>query len=117
MADLGAAQQRTEQRVEELAQSQKETSSEVTRLVHQVDRLVHQVDRVTKAVEITNSQVGGLGRSMAYALENEAYRHLPAYLAARHQLQVTQRFIRTEVGGKEINFFAEARRHDGEERS
>ncbi len=113
--ELAQAQQRTEQRVEELAEMQKETSTEVARLAHQVDRLVLQVDRVTQAVEITNSQVGGLGRSMAYALENEAYRHLPAYLAARHQLQVTQRFIRTEIGGKEINFFAHARRSDGEE--
>ena len=122
VSDLAQAQQRTELRVEELAQAQRELaetqkdmSSEVARLAHQVDRLVHQVDRVTKAVEITNSQVGGLGRSMAYALENEAYRRLPAYLAARHQFQVTQRFIRTEVGGKEINFFAHARRRDGED--
>lgn len=113
--ELAQAQQRTEQRVEELAEMQKETSTEVARLAHQVDRLVLQVDRVTQAVEITNAQVGGLGRSMAYALENEAYRHLPAYLAARHQLHVTQRFIRTEIGGKEINFFAHARRSDGEE--
>lgn len=120
--ELAGAQQRTEQRVEELAQAQKEltvaqqcTEQRMEELTQAQKETAHEVARVARMVEITNSQVGGLGRSMAYVLENEAYRHLPAYLAARHQLHVTKRFIRTEIGGKEINFFAHARCSDGEE--
>ena len=113
--ELAGAQQRTEQRVEELAQAQQRTEQRMEELTQAQKETAHEVARVARMVEITNSQVGGLGRSMAYALENEAYRHLPAYLAARHQLHVTTRFIRTEVGGQEINFFAEARRRNGDE--
>jgi len=54
--------------------------------------------------------VGGLARTMAYALENEAYRMLPAFLKTQHQLEVSERLVRTWINGEEINFFARARR-------
>lgn len=95
--DLAAAQQRTEQRVEELATAQKEMAREVATLA--------------RAMKDTRNQVGGLGRSMAYALKNEAYRKLPQYLRTHHQIEVVEKFVRTEIGGEEVNFFAKARQN------
>ena len=51
---------------------------------------------------------------MAYALENEAYRYLPAFLEKRYGFRVEERFVRTFVDGEEINFLARAK-VDGEE--
>ncbi len=51
---------------------------------------------------------------MMYALGNEAFRKLPAYLKTHCRLDIHDRFVRTEIGGKEINIFAKAAR-DGEE--
>ena len=47
---------------------------------------------------------------MAYALENEAYRRLPAFLKAQHQLEISERLVWTWINGEEINFYARARR-------
>jgi hypothetical protein len=58
--------------------------------------------------------VGGLSRVMAYALENEAYRLLPAFLKTQHQLEIRERLIRAKVNNEEINFYARAR-PDGED--
>lgn len=45
---------------------------------------------------------------MSYALENEAYRALPRFLAERYGLQVIDRLIRTELDDEEIGFFGRA---------
>ncbi|RLC76342.1 MAG: hypothetical protein DRI61_13465 [Chloroflexi bacterium] len=50
---------------------------------------------------------------MAYALENEAYRNLPRFLK-RYGIEVTDRLVRFELRGEEINLFARAKR-DGED--
>jgi hypothetical protein len=99
MGELAAAQQRTEQRVEELAEAQKQAQLEIAKL--------------GREMQITRSQIGGLARTMAYALENEAYRQLPALLKTRAGLHFKERLIRTVIGGEEINFFAKAER-DGQ---
>lgn len=106
--DLGLAQQRTEKRIEELAEAQKE-------LVKAQKRTEEEIAKLSRGVNNTRSQVGGLARSVAYSLENEAYRKLPEYLKTRHQLQLVERFIRRELGEEEINFFAKAIRNGGEE--
>ncbi len=49
---------------------------------------------------------------MAYALENEAYRMLPAFLKTHQQLDISERLVRTWINGEEINFYARARRGD-----
>ena len=98
--DLAVAQQRTEQRMEELAAAQQETTREVATL--------------SRAMKDTRTQVGGLAHSMAYALENEAYRKLPQYLRTHYQIEVVESFVRTEIGGEEVNFFAKARQHDAD---
>jgi len=139
--ELAEAQKRTEQRVEELAEAQKETRREVTRLDRALTELAEaqkeladaqrrteievaklavelretkvKVDGLADAMQDTKTEVGGLAKSMAYALENEAYRALPAFLK-EHGITITERFIRTEIGGEEINFFA-AGTKDGRE--
>jgi len=55
-----------------------------------------------------------LGRSMAYALENEAYRILPAVLDEKYGIQVTERFVRTYIQEQEINLFGRGRRNGKE---
>ncbi len=102
--DLAAAQQRTEQRVEELATAQKELAAAQQEMAREVATLA-------RAMKDTRNQVGGLGRSMAYALENEAYRKLPQYLRTHYQIEVVEKFVRTEIGGEEVNFFAKARQN------
>jgi hypothetical protein len=96
MEELAEAQKRTEQRMEELAEAQRETTRELASL--------------SRAHDNTRAQVGGLSRSMSYALENEAYRRLPAFLKTHHQLDITERLVRTWIHGEEINFYAHAQR-------
>jgi hypothetical protein len=98
--ELAEAQKRTEQRVEELAKAQKKTEEEVRKLAVGLQR--------------TREDLGGLSRSFGYAFENEAYRNLPRVLESRCGIKVKDRFIRAEIGGKEINFFAKAEK-DGKE--
>jgi hypothetical protein len=59
----------------------------------------------------TNKSLGGLSKSVAYALENEAYRHIPKLLAQRYDIHLHQKLIRTEVGGEEINLFGQGQRN------
>ena len=94
--DLAQAQRRTEQRVEELAEAQKETQQEIKKLA--------------ESQIATNKTLGGLGQSVAYALENEAYRLLPALLKEKYGIEVTARMVRKEINKEEINLFGEAYR-------
>ncbi|MDM8548709.1 hypothetical protein QUF72_01475 [Desulfobacterales bacterium HSG2] len=97
MEGLAKAQERTELRMGELAEAQKQTEKELAQL--------------SRSQRGTRGQVGGLSKSMAYALENEAFRHLPGYLEAHRQLKIRERFVRTFVRGEEINMFAKAERN------
>jgi DNA polymerase II large subunit len=95
--ELAEAQKRTEQRVEELVEALRETTREIASL--------------SRAHDNTRSQLGGLSRSVAYALENEAYRLLPALLKAHHHIDIDERLVRTWINEEEINFYARARRN------
>ncbi len=115
--DLAQAQQRTEQQVAALTQAQQRTEQQVAALTQaqqrtevQVQRTEQQIQRLAQVVEGTNRELGGLSRSMSYALENEAYRVLPALLRAQHGIEVEERIVRAEVGGKEINVFGRGKR-------
>jgi len=98
--ELAEAQKRTEQRVEELAEAQKRTEEEI--------RILARGQREIRA------ELGGLSRTMSYAFENEAFRMLPSLLKERFNIELSQRLIREEIRGKEINIFGRGRR-DGEE--
>lgn len=100
LGELAEAQKKTEQRLDELAEAQKKTEQEIAQL--------------SRGLKITNERLGGLSRSVRYALENEAYRHLPAILKARYNIEVIDRLVRTYIQDEEINVFGKAKR-DGKE--
>ena len=89
--ELAQAQNRTEMRMEELTQAQKETTLEIKRL--------------TQTMRETNQTVGGLGQSMAYALENDAYRLLPDLLKQKYEIELSERLVRTMIGDEKVNFW------------
>ncbi len=100
--------------VRELAEAQKRTEQRVDTLAMRMEELAQQVSIVARGLTQVRSEVGGLSRSMSYALENEAYRMLPAFLSREHGLEVVDRLVRTEIAGEEINLFGRARRNGRE---
>jgi len=104
--ELIEAQKRTEQRVNELAEAQKKTEEEIRALTQALNRTREELKE-----DITNlrKEFGGFQRSMSYAFENEAFRMLPGVLKEKYGIEVTERFIRKEVRGKEINVFGRGR--------
>jgi len=94
--ELASAQKRTEQRVEELANAQKRTEEEIRNLVIGLSNV--------------REEIGGLGNSIGYSFENEAYRMLPKVLRDRYGIELEERFVREEIGGKEINIFGRGKR-------
>ncbi len=98
--ELTEVQKRTETRVGELADAQKRTEQEIAKL--------------SSGLNVNRKQIGGLSKSMAYALENEAFRKLPAYLKNHFQIEVKERLIRASVGITEINIFAKAQQNGNE---
>ena len=98
--ELAEAQKRTEVRMEELAEAQKATEKEIRLLA--------------RGIIETRGELGGLSRSVSYGFENEAYRMLPGILKKAHGVEIKEKLIRTEVGGKEINILGKATR-DGKD--
>ncbi|MGQ9532843.1 MAG: hypothetical protein ACUVTQ_08590 [Desulfotomaculales bacterium] len=113
MEELAEAQKRTEQRLEELAEAQRRTEQRVDSLTAKMEELTAAIASLTRVTESTKTELGGLSRSMGYALKNETYRHLPAYLEGLG-VRVTEKFVRTEIEGEEINVFARGRKNGRE---
>ncbi len=114
--ELAEAQKRTEERLNKLAEAQERTEERLNRLAEAQERTEAQVASLAKAVQGLREQVGGLAHSMAYALENEAYRKLPAYLHKVHNIRVLESLIRTEIADEEVNFWAKALKNGKEVR-
>ena len=112
LGELAEAQKRTEQRLGELAQAQRHTEQQLGELAEAQKRTEEGMQEMSRGLGKNREQIGGLSRSVAYALENEAYRKLPAFLAARHGIRVRERIIRAEMADQEINLFAQATRDD-----
>jgi hypothetical protein len=113
--DLAAAQKRTELKVEELAEAQKRTELKVEELTVSQKELVEAqkrtetaITRLTESVDKMSKEIGGMGKSFGYALENEAYRFLPEVLKGKFGIVIKEKIIRAEIGGKEINVFCHA---------
>ncbi|MFN8492246.1 MAG: hypothetical protein U0350_31895 [Caldilineaceae bacterium] len=111
--DLAGAQQRTEMRVEELAHAQQRTEVRMEELAQaqqrtevRMEELAKDMQQLTRVVANMGQELGGLSRSMSYSLENEAYRTLPAFLREQQGITLTERIVRKEIAGEEINFFA-----------
>ena len=112
--ELVLAQSRTEKRLEELAEAQGLTEKRLEELAEAQKQAQWEIAKLAQGLGRTREEVGGLSRSVAYALENEAYRNLPRFLKERHGLEIEERMIRTEMQGEEINLFGKARK-DGRE--
>jgi len=107
VAELAEAQKKTEERLgileekmEELAEAQKKTEEAILEL--------------TKGLTNLRKDFGGFSLTMSYAFENEAFKHLPKVLKKKYNIAVKEKFIRKEVGGKELNLFGKGQR-DGVE--
>ncbi|MFH0926234.1 MAG: hypothetical protein V1872_11515 [bacterium] len=114
MGELAEAQKETRQELRELAESHKELAESQKGLTEAQNRTEERIKELTLAVKDMGNQVGGLGNSMGYALENEAYRMLPKILKERFGIEVSEKVLRIEIGGREINVFAKAKR-DGKD--
>ena len=113
--EMSAAQERNTGRIEGLTTAQERTSSQIEEMSAAVAELAvaqqrteRQVEKLTSTVGDVRSEIGGMSRSMSYALENEAYRALPAFLLDKHGIDVTERLIRAPINDEEINFFGHA---------
>jgi len=94
-----------------LAQSQQELAQAQRELTQAQRDTDNRLGRLTDVVTNLAQEVGGLSRSASYALENEAYRQLPAYLGANYGIVLDKRLVRTEIGGEEIDIFALGQRN------
>ena len=104
MEELAGAQKRTEVRMEELAGAQKD-------LVEAQGRTEEEIRVLVKGMNETRGELGGLSRSVSYGFENEAYRMLPPFLEKTYGIQITEKLIRAEIGGREINILGKARKN------
>ncbi|NUO78595.1 hypothetical protein HUU05_00840 [candidate division KSB1 bacterium] len=112
--ELAEAQKRTEIRVEELAEAQKRTETKVEELAEAQTRTEAAVAKLAEGVDDLRKEVGGIGRSAGYALENEAYRHLPEVLKTKDGIAMKEKIIRASIRRREINIFGRAEREGRE---
>jgi len=103
----------TKREFNELKEIVRELSQEVKKLAEAQRRTEEEIRKLAQSHRRLRGEVGGLSRSVAYALENEAFRRLPEFLKSKN-IEVLERMIRTEVAGEEINLFARIKRN-GEE--
>ena len=114
IGELAEAQKKTEIRLNELAEAQKKTEIRVNELAEAQKRTEVEIRKLGIGLRRTREQIGGLARSVAYALENEAFRKLPAFLKERYQIEVIDNIIRAEIEGEEINILGQVKK-DGQE--
>jgi hypothetical protein len=107
VADLADAQKRTELKLADLADAQKRTELKLADLADAQKRTEQELRVLTKGLNETRGELGGLSRSFGYAFENEAYRMLPRVLRENYGIDMQERLLRTEIGGKEINVFGQ----------
>ena len=133
MEELTDAQKQTEVKVEELAEAQKRTEIKVEEIGSAHKELVEAQKGLADAQQRTEvslralaeaqketqqemrllaKEVGGLALSVSYGFENEVYRMLPGLLQTQYGIEMTERMVRAEIGGKEVNLFGRGR-HNG----
>jgi len=81
--------------VRELAESQKKTEEAIRELTAETQKAIKEL---ATGLQNNRSDLGGLSKSFSYALENEAFRLLPEYLKKKHGIEITEKFIRTDMG-------------------
>ncbi|MBW1975324.1 MAG: hypothetical protein JRI45_07105 [Deltaproteobacteria bacterium] len=108
---LAEAQKQTEFRVNKLVETQEKMQQQLSELVEAQKKTEKEIAKLTRGLSRTRKDLGGLSRSVAYALENEAYRHLPSLLEKRFQIKLLERLIRTSIENEEINIFGKGRQN------
>ena len=103
--ELTDAQKGTERRIDSL-------TTRMGELTEAQKRTEISVERLAKGLDATRTELEGLSRSVSYSLENEAYRQLPSFLKERYNIDVTDKMVRLEMEGEEINIFAHGRRDE-----
>ena len=102
VASLGVAQQKTEQRIDQLIVAQQKTEK--------------QIQKLTKTVGKLQVEVGGIGNTFGYFLEDRAIKTLPRLLKSNFNIQVqkmTRDFIEyDEDSYDEINILGYGKRDD-----
>jgi hypothetical protein len=105
----------------ELAEAQKQSESRLSRLETVVTELAEAQKRTEQEVATLASglkqlrkELGGLSLTMSYAFENESYRMLPKVLKENYGIEIKEKLIRVEIGGKEINIFGKAKKNGKE---
>jgi len=84
-----------------------------------MDELAKVVKNLAEGQERIIEELGGLGITVGYTLENEAYKKLPALLEKDFGIQIKQRLVRkyiTDNKGKanEVNIFGHGEKHGKE---
>ena len=106
--ELAEAQKRTEERLSSFEKQTEENFNRVWQAINELaeaqKRTETEIAKLARSLQRTRKEIGGLSRTVAYALENEAYRHLPALLKERLGLQVQERIVRTYIAGEEIKY-------------
>ncbi len=116
---FGVEQKRMGAELERIGVEQKRMGVELERVGVEQKRMGVELERVgveqkrmAKDITSIRRDVGGLSRSVSYALENEAYRELPGYLKAKYGIELLDSLIRTEIKKDfEINILGEGTRH------
>lgn len=122
VADLAAAQKRTEQRLDELSVTVRDLSVTVRDLSVAVrdlaaaqKRTEEELHALVGTVRDLHVQVGGLSHTVGFTLDDRAIKSLPALLARDHGIEVegelTRRFV--DCGGGrhvEVNVLGRGRR-------
>ncbi|MCD6362690.1 MAG: hypothetical protein J7M13_01630 [Synergistetes bacterium] len=118
LRELAEAQARTERRLEELAEVQARSEDEIKELRRAIVNLTEAQSRTEEEIRKlygslgdVRRDLGGLARSVSYALENEAYKKLPVFLKERYGIEVLEKIIRFEIDDEEINLFARGRKN------
>ncbi len=116
---LEAAQARAEERLEGVETRMDRVEATLDRLAAAQAGTEEALKKLAEAHDETRKQLGGLSHTVGYILENEAYRALPALLAADHGLEVEDRLIRTYLTTDrgypvEVNIFGRGRRNGRE---
>lgn len=96
--------------VARLAQAQERTAQAQERTEQRVEELASIMQELARETKNTRTEVGGLGKSMGYALENEAFRNIPAFLEKHHHIVLTEKLIRQDIKGQEINMLGKGKR-------
>ncbi len=93
--DLVVAQQKTEQRIDDLVVAQEKTEQHLEKLTERVDDLAvaqqkteSQIQKLTKIVGKVQKDVGGIGNTFGYVLEDRAIKTLPSLLKTDFNIEV-----------------------------